>query len=293
MREINTKLLKKLVLGTAQIGSKYGITNSKAISDKEAKEIFSFCEINNINKIDTAISYLQSENIIGKYADDTWIINTKLPKIENNTLNVDYFVRNTVNDSIKKLNIKNINCLFVHNSETLFCKNSDEIYNSLLTLRKEKLIRNIGISVYTPSELNKVLRYYSFDYIQVPINVLNQSFVHNNNLKKLELENTVLQARSIFLQGLLLLDEKKLPQKFINEKKIWKIWHEWINDNNINKLEACLSFVLSFDEIKEIIFGIGNFQNLLEIAYSSNKKIPYFPIELIDQSNKILDPRLW
>ena len=44
MREINTKLLNKLVLGTAQIGSKYGITNSQVISNNETKEIFNFSQ---------------------------------------------------------------------------------------------------------------------------------------------------------------------------------------------------------------------------------------------------------
>lgn len=293
MREINAKLLDKLVLGTAQIGSKYGITNSQAISKKEIKEIFNFCKINNINRIDTATSYSQSENIIGKHINDDWIINTKLPKIPDDIIDIYTFVRNKANDSIKRLNIKNINCLFVHNSETLFSKNSDEVYKSLLLLKKEKIVKKIGISIYTPKELDKILGYYDFDYIQIPINILNQSFADKNNLKKIESNNILIQARSIFLQGLLLVEEKKLPIKFTNEKKIWKIWYEWINDHNLNKLDICLSFVLNFNEIKEIVFGIGNFQNLVEIAYSSNKKIPYFPIELIDQNSKILDPRLW
>jgi len=293
MGEINTKLLKKLVLGTAQIGSNYGITNNQIISEKEIKKIFNFCKINNINKIDTAASYIESENIIGKYIDDNWIINTKLPKIPDNIIDINNFIRNETNKSIKKLNIKNINCLFIHNTETLFSKNSNDIYKTLLTLKKEKIIRKIGISIYTPNELDKILRSYEFDYIQVPINIFNQSFANSENLKKLDLKNILIQARSIFLQGLLLVDEKKLPQKFINEKKIWKIWYEWVNDHNLNKLDICLSFVMSFDEIKEIIFGIGSLQNLVEIAHSANKKIPYFPIELIDQSSKILDPRLW
>lgn len=293
MRKINTKLLDKLVLGTAQIGSKYGITNSQVISNNEIKEIFNFCKINNINRIDTAASYTQSENIIGKHINDDWIINTKLPNIPNDIIDIYTFILNKVNDSIKRLNIRSINCLFVHNSETLFSKNSDKVYKSLLLLKKKKLIKKIGISVYTPKELDKVLGYYEFDYIQIPINIFNQSFVNNNNLKKLASNNILIQARSIFLQGLLLVEEKKLPTKLTNEKKIWKIWYEWINDHNLNKLDVCLSFVLSFNEIKEIIFGIGNFQNLVEIAHSKNKKIPYFPIELIDQNSKILDPRLW
>ena len=186
MGEINTKLLKKLVLGTAQIGSNYGITNNQIISEKEIKKIFNFCKTNNINKIDTAASYIESENIIGKYIDDNWIINTKLPKIPDNIIDINNFIRNETSKSIKKLNIKNINCLFIHNTETLFSKNSNDIYKTLLTLKKEKIIRKIGISIYTPNELDKILRSYEFDYIQVPINIFNQSFANSENLKKLD-----------------------------------------------------------------------------------------------------------
>ena len=143
MRKINTKLLDKLVLGTAQIGSKYGITNSQVISNNEIKEIFNFCKINNINRIDTAASYTQSENIIGKHINDDWIINTKLPNIPNDIIDIYTFILNKVNDSIKRLNIRSINCLFVHNSETLFSKNSDKVYKSLLLLKKKNLLKKL------------------------------------------------------------------------------------------------------------------------------------------------------
>ena len=56
-----------IILGTAQFGSKYGITNKNGqISSKKAEEIFNFCNKNNIDYLDSAQSYGNSEKIIGE-----------------------------------------------------------------------------------------------------------------------------------------------------------------------------------------------------------------------------------
>jgi len=293
MIENNLRIAGKLVLGTAQIGSKYGITNNKIISDYEIKQIFKLCKENNIIKIDTAASYRNSEKIIGKYVNKDWIVNTKLPSISNNIKDINSYIRKKINNSVKILNIKKINCLFIHNSEILFKKNSDIIYQTLFDLKKEKLINKIGISVYTPYELERALNYFEFDCVQIPISILNQKFMKYERIKKLKEKKIVIQARSIFLQGLLLADEENLPKKLSENIRIWKIWHQWINDNSLNKLQVCLSFILSIKEINEIIFGLGSFQNLVEIIHTDKIKIPYFPIELIDETSKMLDPRRW
>ena len=69
-----------MILGCAQLGFKYGITNSKKMSRDEAKKIMFFCDKIGINNFDTASSYGESEKIIGKFlkVDNKKKIDTKI-----------------------------------------------------------------------------------------------------------------------------------------------------------------------------------------------------------------------
>ena len=61
-------LIKKLVLGTAQFGSQYGIFNSSGFVDKnEVKKIIALFSSVGCNFIDTATDYLNSENCTYNY----------------------------------------------------------------------------------------------------------------------------------------------------------------------------------------------------------------------------------
>ena len=75
----------KLCIGTAQFGQNYGITNEEtAVDAEEAKRILEIAKRNQINTIDTAQGYGESENIIGQCGSLTRDFNiiTKLKNIE-------------------------------------------------------------------------------------------------------------------------------------------------------------------------------------------------------------------
>ena len=60
---MKNKLSKKIILGTAQFGSKYGISNKTGVVNQiEIKKIIDYANKNNINSIDVAPSYGQAEN---------------------------------------------------------------------------------------------------------------------------------------------------------------------------------------------------------------------------------------
>ena len=100
-----------------------------------------------------------------------------------------------------------IYCLMFHNTEII--KDKKKITN-LINYVKEKLkIRKIGISVYSPNEVRRVMKFFKPDIIQFPINIFDQSFLEKNFLFHLSKKGIELHARSIFLQGLLL--QEKYP----------------------------------------------------------------------------------
>ena len=104
--------------------------------------------------------------------------------------------------------------------------------------------------------------------------------------------NIELHVRSIFLQGLLLIDKKDFPQKFSKWSNIFDNWYEWLIDENISPLDACLSFVDSFNEINKVIIGINSSQQLKQILRCISKKDLKFP-EMYSNDKKLINPSNW
>ena len=68
----------KLILGSAQLGFKYGYKKKK-INKKQYKKIINLIKKNSLIKFDTAMSYGESEKILGTFKFNKQII-TKIGK---------------------------------------------------------------------------------------------------------------------------------------------------------------------------------------------------------------------
>ena len=112
-------------------------------------------------------------------------------------------------------------------------------------------------------------------------------------MKKLKTKNVKFFARSIFLQGLLLMKNNNLPKFFEKWKKIFIKFENFTQKNKVSKLEACLSFALSSKIIDKVIVGVDNFNQFKQlISFCSS----YRKISLPNFSNinyKLINPTQW
>ena len=184
-------------------------------------------------------------------------------------------------------------CLIIHNNSDLFNSQSDTLYKILISLKKKKIIKKIGVSVYDPKELDILLKKYKIDIVQLPLNVLDRRFAKLGYLKKLKSLGIEIHARSIFLQGLLILKEEEMPLRFKKWKKTWNEWNVWIKKNKVSKLEACISYVKSIPEVDKIVVGVNNVIQLREIisVFKKNKKINFK--KNFNYTRKLINPRSW
>jgi aryl-alcohol dehydrogenase-like predicted oxidoreductase len=282
-------MINKIIIGTANFGLNYGIGNNyKKIEINEIKKIIRFCKKKNITKFDTAIGYGNSEKILGRYSFESLKAQTKIPSIKKK--NIKRYIYDLVLKSLKNLRIKRISCLFLHNENDLLSKNGDIIYSCLLELKKDKLINKIGVSFYTPDILEKVVKKYDIDIVQIPFNYLNNCFNKKKLLLKLSMKNIRIQARSIFLQGALLNEniQKKLKNK--NLQKYFIKLNKHLMLNNISNLDYILSYVNNHKFINEYVIGIDSLKQLIEILnYKKNK----FFLKPLIVHDKFKDPRKW
>ena len=160
-------------------------------------------------------------------------------------------------------------------------------------LKKINLTKKIGISVYSPEELKKLLKKYSFDVIQIPLNVFDRRFLKHNYLNRLKKKGIEIHVRSIFLQGILLLENKKIPKYFKKWSKLFKDWESWNLENKQNKLSTCINFIKNIKHVDKIILGISNYNQINEIINCCQSNRKKYPKKIFSKSKKLVDPRLW
>lgn len=287
--------MNKLALGTAQFGMSYGIANQHGkIKLENIKDIIKTAREKNIDLVDTAIVYGDSEKIIGKIGILEFKFVTKLPplpKIE--VTNISFWVEEQIKLSLKRIGIKSLYGLLIHRAADLVGTKGEKIVNALNNLKSRGLVKKIGVSIYDPSELEKLTKQINVDIVQAPLNIIDQRLINSGWLSKLYKADVEVHIRSVFLQGLLLMSEQNRPHKFNRWKNLWKMWHEWLNDNRITSLEATLRYALSIKEISKVIVGVDSKNQLEQIVISSDGILPKIPLELCTNDVNLLNPSNW
>lgn len=278
-------IANKLILGTAQFGKSYGISNkqNKKVNIKHQKKIFKLCKKFGIKEIDTAQSYNFDINILPK--NNIWLVNTKIEinKFSNKKKIVNYL------KSLKKQNII-LNCLYIHDEENLFTKRGKNVLNILYKLKKAHLFNKLGVSIYNFENLRFIIANFKIDVIQVSFNILDTQI--KKYIKILKKKKIDIHVRSIFLQGLLLMEPHLISNKFLKIKKYILKINEQKKIYNTCLINYLLNFVNKHGFITKIVFGIHSYNHLQEIIrYKRIPKIRFNNFNLFDK--KIIDPRTW
>jgi aryl-alcohol dehydrogenase-like predicted oxidoreductase len=259
----------KIALGTAQLGFDYGISNTNGqTKSEEANQILSIAQGYKIDFIDTASAYGESEKIIGEYSKKNTFNYHIVTKISLQSC-LDLSVKDALSLSLKRLNTKSVYSVMIHDSDKLLtCSRNDitSIKQQFEQLKKLGLCKKIGISVYTPEQLEQILTLIDIDIVQIPLNIFDQRFISNNVLSVLHQRNIEIHARSIFLQGLLLMEHQKHPHYFNQYQAKFKQFNHFCQQHALSKIEACLSFAKAQEQIDKFVIGVSSAEELIQIV---------------------------
>ena len=286
MANKQTKRSKLVVLGTANFGlKKYGINEIK-LTNKNKNKILNYALNKNISYFDTAYSY-DSEKFLNLKKIKIF---TKLKPIKENLKfndknSLEEFIKDSINNSLKKLKTKSIYCLMLHRVEDININNQDVI--AILNKYKKKgLIKNIGVSINLYKNISIIAKNKLIKYIQLPINIYDQRWkiFFSSDLKSFSKSKKFI-ARSIFLQGI--FNKNYWPKKIRKQKKL-------TNDINIkllNKLkidninELMIRYVNSLKEIDYILFGVTKIHTInTNLNYLSKEKFSQNKLDIIEDS---------
>jgi aryl-alcohol dehydrogenase-like predicted oxidoreductase len=290
---VNNNVLK-MGIGSVNFGMDYG--TSPKLDYNSIKTIMHIANKNNIRLLDTAHNYGNSEKNIGRYINDTcesFIISTKCKKIE---LGDDsrLIIMDSLNKSLKNLNIKNIDYFFMH-QEDKYILSDTNFWLTINEIKRKGLIKNFGFSVYDlENTIDLLLKHGDkIDSIQVPLSIFDQRF---STLREITKEKKIyVIARSVFMRGYLTCDIKSLPKGLNEVRKKRKALESIAIKNEVTPLHLALDFVLKEKFIDKFIVGVNSSYELLElikiIKTTKELNIDYNQFR-INEANE-LDLRKW
>ena len=286
--------MSKIALGTAQFGLPYGISNVNGqVERTEIDQILKQARTAGITKLDTAIAYGNSEENIGATDSEGFEVVTKLPPLTGAETSVSQWVRSQIENSLIKLKRSSVYGLLLHNPADLLGVYGDELYASLALLKEEGLVEKIGISIYTPTELDSLIPTYMPDIVQAPLNVFDRLLETSGWLSRLSKMNVEVHVRSVFLQGLLIQKPNERPANFEKWNQEFVNFDSWIESRHVSPLTACLGHVLSYPEISKVLVGVTSSNELAEIIAATTGESQRGPDNLRSSDLELIQPINW
>jgi len=159
-------------------------------------------------------------------------------------------------------------------------------------------VKYIGVSVYSPDKAVQALNTDGIDIIQIPTNILDRRFENSGVFKLADKKKKKVYIRSIFLQGLLLMNANELPEKMAYAKPVLKKLESISSEFGLTRRELALGYVKTEMPNSKIIFGADIPRHVRENVACWEKDIPVSlclkvkdVFDSVDE--KILNPVLW
>ncbi len=305
-----TSISNRLCLGTAQLGMEYGITNIAGRPSEElASSIIKLALSRGILNFDTARSYDLAESRLGNVLCQARPFNccvfTKLKPLA------------AIPDSASKCEVINAidasvfqSCYYLqqHKLDVLMFHRSQDIvrWDGLVLKHLENLmangvIRKIGVSVYSPDEAIQCMTNPLIKFIQIPFNLLDRRWCENKFQDALKSRPDLsVQARSLFLQGLLVSDADRWPI-WVKEREeiVARLKSLCILLGCENRAALCIAYARAFPWISTFVVGVESKEQLEQAFTYFDRRIllceevSELSKELTNIPDRLLDPRLW
>lgn len=288
---------ERLVLGTVQFGLPYGVSHQGgAVPAAEAADILALAYESGIHTLDTATAYGDSEGVLGDLGAVSapfGIVTKTLPVRSGSIRDEDIaaidaaFAR-----SLKRLRRERVAALLVHEARDLLGPGGDRLWGLLERYRGEGRVERIGVSVYDTDEIEAVIARFPVQLIQVPLSVFDQRLVESGTLRHLATRRIAVHARSVLLQGLLLMPRDGVPDTLRAAIPMLARWEDACAEANVTRLQAALAFALA-QPIEGVVIGVHSRAHLVEIldAVTQPVTLPWASFACADAA--VIDPRRW
>ena len=284
----------KIALGSANFGLDYGLANNIGkLSTASLYQIINTAKMVGIDTIDTAQAYGDSELRLGEVVKSKFEIITKIGVRLN-----EYYYKNAIHhlveESLERLNSHQLYGLMIHHSEILLGANSAKIISELNALKKEGIVQKIGVSIYSPDILDKILKIMDVDIVQAPFNIFDQRIYSSGWSDMLKRQGVELHTRSVFLQGVLLMRQQDLHGFFQTKwPNLFDAWYQFQKKLGLDSDEIALAFALERPWIDKVVVGVDSVEHLKRLSQIENQMNQIHDPGLESNDLELIDPSNW
>lgn len=270
-----------LILGTAQWGLDYGITNlSGRLTDAAIDAIVKALPDLGITILDTAPAYGDAETRIAVHAP-AMTVQTKVSAAGD--------LEGSVLKSAELLG-RAPDRVIVHDWASLDAERQRAAARILEGMRGEGMVSSVGISGYAEPDLVSALGAFErLDVAQLPVSILDQRLVDSSAVAALRSGGGRFQARSVYLQGLAL---SAAGTGILADHPALVALRAKCDQLGVSPGSACRSYVLNQAWIDEVVIGVTSVDELVDWAHP----VPELNAEWVGLASEdldLIDPRRW
>lgn len=276
--------MQRLMLGTAQWGDSYGVTNAVGrLTDDEIASIVAVARDAGITEVDTARGYGDAQARLRPFARD-FEVTTKVSGDDDVVTQVDA--------CLAELNVDSLAGVLIHDWDVLDCKGQGMSVLSYGQLLDSGKVSHVGVSVYDTAGLESALSTFDaggvpLGVVQVPANVLDRRLDSSLLLMQLAAAGTHVVVRSAFLQGILLSTGGGLA----DHPDVVR-FRELVGSDLL--LQACLAHVRGLPWATHVVVGVTSASELSDVAEAWNTCEPALADSSLGSSDlTLIDPRQW
>jgi aryl-alcohol dehydrogenase-like predicted oxidoreductase len=282
----------RLVLGTAQFGLDYGVSNSGGRTPlAEVESILEFAAANNVDTLDTAAAYGDAEDVLARAGaqDRGFRIISKTARL---TAGVDAVIGRALL-SVKKLG-RPLDALMVHSAGDLALPDGDRLWDALLRLESDGAIARVGVSFYARDPILDIVEKYRPELAQLPASIVDQRLVCDGTIAELARRGVEIHVRSALHQGLIFVDLGKLPAKLQCKRDAIGVMQGRLASAGLPALDLALSYLGRIADIHAVVVGVTRRAELEAIVTASRSAWPNVDVgEFAIDDPLILDPTAW
>jgi aryl-alcohol dehydrogenase-like predicted oxidoreductase len=282
----------RLAVGTAQFGLPYGLGSAGVpVHGDEARRILEIASAAGVTLLDTAPAYGDIEQrLAGLCAGLPFSVVSKVPSCvdASSASEIRSWVQACVARSIERLGDR-LTVMLFHRAGDLLDPLGDEAWRAADDMLPADV--RLGVSVYSPEEAVAVRRRHPVSVVQLPGSALDQRLARM--VDPGALEGVELHLRSVFLQGLTLMDPAVADGRVPGSRDAVARWSAWCVRRGLEPTSAALAVARGLPGVSACVVGLDSAAQARQIVDAWSVAGAIAAPELAVDDLGLVDPRRW
>ena len=131
------------------------------------------------------------------------------------------------------------------------------------------------------------------DFIQSPFSFLDRRMETSGALAAANAKGVDLHTRSAFVQGLMLMDVEKIPERLSATRPVISDLEAACAEAGLSRRALALAFVKANPHISHLVFGVDNMEQLEEIVSDFDRPVDLGAVKSIADKFSTVDPAIF